>query len=220
MSDQPPPDPNTPPPPDPYGPPPAQQPPPAPPGYGPPPPGYGPPPPTAPPAYGQPQYTQPQYGQPQYTQPPPPGYTQPQYGQPQYGQPQYPPPGYSQPVYGGGAPPSNNGLAIAALIVGIVGLLLCLIPFGGVLVPLVALLLGFLGLRRAKEIMIGRGMSIAGIVLGIVGVIGCALSTAIIVVFAHHVVHDLSRCNNPSFTQAQQQQCIRDQFGIPSIAPS
>jgi hypothetical protein len=80
--------------------------------------------PYGPPDQGQTPYGQPGYGQPQYGQP---GYGQPQYGQPGYGQPQYGQPGYGQPGYGpspyGQAPPTH-GKALAAMVIGIVSLVL------------------------------------------------------------------------------------------------
>ncbi|HEU4676715.1 MAG TPA: DUF4190 domain-containing protein [Motilibacteraceae bacterium] len=129
------------------------------------------------PSYGQPQYGQPQYGQPQYGQP---QYGQPQYGQPQYGQPQYGQPGYGQPQYGAPGQPygqapaypygeapakQSNGLAVAALVCGIIGF------FCG-LTAIAAIPLGIVGLRRSRELGgTGRGMAIAGLVLGCVVVV-------------------------------------------------
>jgi hypothetical protein len=63
-----------------------------------------------------------------------------------------------------GAATRNNGLAIAALILGILTFV-CLGPLAGI----AAVILGFLGLKKASEIGTGRGMSLAGIILGIVG---------------------------------------------------
>ena len=79
------------------------------------------------------------------------------------------------------APPSNdaygtpaarsgrmNGLAIASLVVGIVGILF---TFYGV-VGLIALILGFVARRQINSGgQRGRGLAIAGIILGIIGII-------------------------------------------------
>jgi hypothetical protein len=127
-------------------------------------PGYG------QPSYGQPQYGQPQYGQPQYGQP---GYGQAPYGQPQYGAPGQP---YGQaPAYPYGEAPAqqSNGLAVAALVCGIIGF------FCG-LTAIAAIPLGIVGLRRSRELGgTGRGMAIAGLVLGCVVVV---LSVVVIAV--------------------------------------
>jgi hypothetical protein len=72
--------------------------------------------------------------------------------------PAVPPPsyGYPQPP-----PRPSNGLAIASLVCGIVGLLV----FGVVLGPL-AVIFGSVGLSRANRGASGKGMAIAGLVMG------------------------------------------------------
>jgi hypothetical protein len=83
---------------------------------------------------------------------------------PAYGS--YRPPGDYRP------PAANNGMAVGALVTGIIALI-C-----GLLAPLivtamlafvlgiVAIVLGILGIQRAREIATGRGQSITGIVTG------------------------------------------------------
>ena len=109
------------------------------------------------PAYGSGQPTSQQYGQP-YQQ------------QPQYGQP------YQQQQYGSvQRGPARNGLGIAALVLGILGLLTSIFVVGGVL-GLVAIVLGVMGLGRVKRgEATNRGMAIAGIVLGALAVLLAAL---------------------------------------------
>lgn len=69
--------------------------------------------------------------------------------------------------YGGGYPPQpgrTNGMSIASLVLGLVGLPLCFL-----LVPsLLAVIFGFVGLSQIKNdpSQRGRGMAIAGVVLG------------------------------------------------------
>ncbi|QOV90923.1 DUF4190 domain-containing protein [Humisphaera borealis] len=96
--------------------------------------------------------------------PPPQG--QPPYGQPPYGQP---PAAYGQPApYGQPgmvmAPQASNGWSIAALVTGIISF--CVPLLGGLL----ALLFGFLGIKRSKVTNSGKGMSIAGLILGVLSV--------------------------------------------------
>ena len=55
-----------------------------------------------------------------------------------------------------------NGLAIAALVVGIVAFLSGIIPFFGLVVGVAAIVLGIFGLKKIG----GKGMSIAGLALG------------------------------------------------------
>ncbi len=104
---------------------------------------------------------------------------QPQYP-PQY--PQYPPPqgggypgGYPPPPpqpYAGYTPPPvgpKNGLGIAALVVAIIALFSVV---GGVVLGVVAVILGVLGLQRARRgEATNGGVAIAGIVLGILSII-------------------------------------------------
>ena len=66
-----------------------------------------------------------------------------------------------------------NGLAIAALVVGIVAFLSGIIPFFGLVAGVAASVLGIFGLKKIG----GKGMSIAGLVLG-----GLATFTNLIVI--------------------------------------
>ncbi|MGK2880159.1 MAG: DUF4190 domain-containing protein [Mycobacterium sp.] len=114
--------------------------------------------------------------------PPAGGYQPPSAGYPQapgayYPPPQgYAPPGYPQPGFGGGyespVPTKKNGLGIAALIVAIVALLLFWTVFGGILLGVVAVILGVIGMVRAKRGEAdNRGVAIGGVVLGVLAVI-------------------------------------------------
>ena len=124
--------------------------------------------PSSPSAPAYPPPPQPQYGQPQYGQ-----YGQPPYGQPQYNQQPYgyqpAPPGYGYGQQQGG----SNGLAIAGMICGIVGLVLFNIIQG----PL-ALIFGGIGLSRANRGASGRGFAIASLVLGVADLIIFAILLA------------------------------------------
>ncbi|MEV4183984.1 DUF4190 domain-containing protein [Streptosporangium canum] len=94
------------------------------------------------------------------------------YGPPQgggYGSPggYGPPPGGGYDPYGYGAQPprGNNGMAIAALIMGIAGLFVCGVT------SIVGIVLGHISLGQIKRTHEeGRGMAIAGLVLSYFGV--------------------------------------------------
>jgi len=102
---------------------------------------------------------------------PPPGYGTSSYGTAAAGYPAYGAPPYGGTAYPGSPPPygtgyaaGTDGLAIGALVVGIVGGLI--VPFIG---SIVAVILGAVGLNRIKHSgRGGRGMAIAGIVMGVV----------------------------------------------------
>lgn len=124
------------------------------------------------------------------TSPPPPPYPAAPGGYPppypsQY-PPQYPPgAGYYPPPppqpYAGYTPPPagpKNGLGTAALVTAIVSLPAALSVVGGFLLGIAAIVLGFLGYRRAKRgEATNGGIAIAGIVLGVLGIV---LSAAVI----------------------------------------
>src|SRR5215813_5339276 len=82
--------------------------------------------------------------------------------------PQFPPqPGFGPPMP---YPPQKqtNGLAIGSLVFGILG---C-VP---VVTSLLAVILGFAGLRKARDPRYGgKGVAIAGLLLGLLGLVGWA----------------------------------------------
>jgi hypothetical protein len=98
--------------------------------------------------------------------PPPPGQYPPQAGY-------YPPPP-PQPYASYTPPPTapKNGLGIAALITAIISLPAALSVFGGFLLGIVAVVLGFIGYNRSKRgEATNGGVAISGIVLGFLGII-------------------------------------------------
>ena len=98
----------------------------------------------------QPQFNQaPQYGQPQFNQAP-------QYGQQPYGQSQYNT--YVQPQK---TSTPGKGFAIAAMVCGIVSLVLCCVWYLSIPIAVVAVVLGIIAAKKAKQ-----GMATAGIVTG------------------------------------------------------
>lgn len=113
----------------------------------------------------------------QPTQPPPP---QPFSAPPPYGQP-----GPYQPY---GAPQMSrktNGLAIAALVCGIL--------WGFGVLAVLALVFGIIALQQIKKREeSGRGLAIAGIILGGIGVLG-AISSIIFVVAVSDEISDISK---------------------------
>jgi amino acid transporter len=100
-----------------------------------------------------------------YPPPPPP----PHPGYPGYQQPY----GYQLP-YGYQPPPAGpkNGLGIAALVVAIFALLSCWTVMGGIVLGIVAVVLGIVGRSRAKSGQADNGgIAMAGILLGVLGII-------------------------------------------------
>ncbi|MET3803735.1 hypothetical protein ABIB25_000721 [Nakamurella sp. UYEF19] len=116
---------------------------------------------------------------PQVTGYPPPGYPQPAPGQLGYPQGPYGQPAYGQPGYGG-YPAPRNGLGTAALVLGIIGVVLSWTVYAGFVLGVLAICFGGVGLGRAKRgEATNRGSAMAGLVLGIIAV---ALLVVLIVI--------------------------------------
>lgn len=133
---------------------------------------------------------------------PPPGYPPPPPGYP--GAPAYHP-------YGSPAGPHpmqrRNGIGVAALVVGIVSLLLCWFPVVGFILGVVALVFGIVGTRRtARREADNHGQAIAGLVLGVIAALVGILSTAV-VVRAWPDLHTYVNCVSSANTQADQSAC-------------
>jgi hypothetical protein len=139
-----------------------------------------------------------------------------QYGQepqyPQYGQD----PRYGQPAYGGPPVAPKNGLGIAALIFGILSIL-AFWTFGfGILLGVIAVILGVIGRGRVKRReATNGGVATTGIVLGILGIIGGAVFIALSVwVFNAVGGQDFASCvADAGGDQARREQCARDFTG-------
>lgn len=73
----------------------------------------------------------------------------------------------------GGAPAQpQNGLGLAALILGIVAFLTSWFPLLGIPVGVVGLILGILGLNKVKKgLATNRGMALAGVILSAIGLL-------------------------------------------------
>lgn len=92
----------------------------------------------------------------------------------------------------GGAKPSN-GLAVAALILGVGSLFFFWIPFVGLIcVPfaLGAIVCGVLGMSAAKQSGTGSGMAVAGIATGALALIGTILIAIIFAVWVNNTADD------------------------------
>ncbi|WP_370412264.1 DUF4190 domain-containing protein [Streptomyces fradiae] len=90
-------------------------------------------------------------------------------------------PGAPQPPF----PQPSNGLGVAALVLGIVGLVTAIIPFLfwlGAILGLLALIFGIVGTARAgKGLATNKGMAVTGLVLGVLAMI---VAVVWVIVFA------------------------------------
>lgn len=169
-----------------------------------------------PPEYGS--YPAPPQGAytppPSYAPPPdayPPGGYQPQFGgyPPQSG---FPAPGFG-PGYGA-APVVKNGIGVAALVVAIAALFLFWTVFGGFLLGTVAIILGVIGMVRAKRGEANnRGVAISGVVLGVLAIIASAAFIVIGALFIWNTtgIDDYYDCvTQAGNDQAEVEQCASD----------
>lgn len=104
-----------------------------------------------------------------------------------YAAPGYPPPGYpppAYPTYGYQPSPPQNGLAVAAMIVSIVGALgLCGYGLGGY-IGIVGAILGHMSRKQIRERgESGEGFATAGIIVGWISTAIAVLATIAMVVF-------------------------------------
>ncbi|MFF0456269.1 DUF4190 domain-containing protein [Nocardia africana] len=129
----------------------------------------------------------------------------------------YPPPpagGYpGPPGQGTWEQPKGKGLAITALVLGIIALLTCWTVLGGILFGLVALIFGIIATVKARRgTAAGGGMAMAGLVLGLLGLIAGIVIAAIGVnFFVNNGGKDFLDCvNKANGDQSKIDQCQRD----------
>lgn len=79
-----------------------------------------------------------------------------------------PPPVYQQTVYPQAPAPvkDRKGMAIASLVLGILSLLLCCVPYISIICGIIGLVLGCMSMKSS-----GKGMAIAGLICSAFGII-------------------------------------------------
>lgn len=115
-------------------------------------------------------------------------------------------PGYPQPGGAWGGPPPSQGTAVAAMVLGIVGLVAtstCWGSFLGILVAPVALMLGISARRKADRGEAGgRGYATSGMVMGIVGTVLSAILIVALVLLIANAEDFESDTSNPGYYDA------------------
>jgi uncharacterized membrane protein len=116
------------------------------------------------------------------------------------------PPGYGQGSgYGAPGTRPRNGFGVAALVLGLLALVLFWTIVGGIIFGILALIFGLLGRARAKRgEATNGGLSVAGMVLGILGLL---LAIGLVALFA-------SLMNSPAGQTYQQ--CLQQSDGDPA----
>lgn len=152
-------------------------------------------------------------------QPTPPSYPPPSYPPPSYAPGPYPgayPPAPPQPYAGYAPPPTGprNGLGIAALVIAIVALLSSFSVVGGIILGIVAVIIGFAGRSRVKRGEANNGgVALAGVILGFLAIIvGLAFIAVWVGVFNEVGATDYIDClQKAGQDQSKIQQCA-DEF--------
>jgi hypothetical protein len=140
--------------------------------------------------------------------PPPP----PHYGAYPSGYPPPPPqpyPGFAPPPIG-----PRNGLGIAALVLAIIGLVFCWTVFGGVVLGVCAVIIGFVARGRVtRREATNGGVAIAGIVLGFLAIIVSLVFIPIWIGIFHELGgSDYVDCLSRAGSDQQAVQRCADQF--------
>jgi len=106
--------------------------------------------------------------------------------------------------------PARNGFGVAALVLGVVGILFAVLFFPlGFVLALAGIGLGIAGLRRAsKGEATNRGMAITGIALSVIALL-IAIALGALVGYIFNEARD---CTDPELSQTEQQQCIEDRL--------
>jgi predicted PurR-regulated permease PerM len=117
---------------------------------------------------------------------------------------------------GGTLTAPRNGFGIAALVLGILALVLCWTAIGGIVLGVLAVIFAILGIRRAnRQEATNKGMAISGLVTGVIGLIIAVVLIVILGSFWSVLkgsVSDYTHClQQAGQNQAAQQQC-RDQY--------
>jgi hypothetical protein len=115
-----------------------------------------------------------------------------------------------QPAAEGGP---SNGLALAALIVGLVSLGIAWIPFVGllgVMGGLVALLLGTFGRGRARRIANGAGLALGGIITGVLAILLGIATTVLPLLFFQGMVGDFEAVDACIERTGDEDACIEE----------
>jgi len=107
---------------------------------------------------------------------------------------------------------AGNGLAVASMVCGITGLTLAWLPFVGVLgaaASIVAVVLGIIGLRRARAGAERRGFALAGTITGALGIVATALGIWLTV----RVLQVIDEYQHPGPVDADVTECTGDDNG-------
>lgn len=119
---------------------------------------------------------------------------------------------YSSPVgYEPAAKPAGSGLALASMILGIVGLPLSFVFGTGGILGLLAIILGIVAFVKLRKVAAAKkGMAITGIVLGSISLV-LGIMMAIFTIFLFEVGSDaMQHCSQYVNDNAAFEQCVTE----------
>jgi hypothetical protein len=125
------------------------------------------------------------------------------------------PAGHDQPTRHGqpaGTGERRNGFGIAALVLGIVGVLLFWTALGGIVLGLLAVIFGVLGFRRGRRGVATNGtMAVIGAVLGALALVVSSVLLAMgVAVINSDEFKSYQDCIEQANSQSERQDCARD----------
>jgi hypothetical protein len=94
------------------------------------------------------------------------------------------------------------------LVISIVALVFCWIPFLGIVLAIAGLILGIVAWAGAGKKNRPKGMGVAATIVSIVALLGAIAVTVLVIWVWDRVEH----CADPNLTQQQQDQCVEDAF--------
>jgi len=106
----------------------------------------------------------------------------------------------------GAGPVGKNGLAVAAMVLGVIGLISSIVFVGG-LFGVIGLILGIVALKKAKRTGVGRGMSITGVVTSFIAIVASVL----VVIFMTWYADKTQKCYDPGSLQ-RYEKCVQQQL--------
>ncbi|MFE7352162.1 DUF4190 domain-containing protein [Streptomyces sp. NPDC057543] len=100
----------------------------------------------------------------------------------------------------------KKGLAVAAMVLGVISLITSIVFVGGLL-GVIGLILGIAALKRAKRTGAGRGQSITGVVTSFIAIVMSILVAVFMVWYANKT----QECYRPEGIQ-EYKQCVHQQL--------
>ena len=107
----------------------------------------------------------------------------------------------------GPLPRPGNGMAVASLVLGLIGMALFCVPYIGLPCAILAIVFGFIGRKRATAGASGGGLALAGLILGFVTVaLTVLLLAGALAIFGYASGHpEFQDAMRKAMEQAQQQ---------------